>query len=70
MFEQEFRIIDDILWKEAGRTAELDYTAVFVAAVFEVFGRVGAGEGGLGAAGEGPGGIGGGQKYLYVEGGN
>src|SRR3546814_13958275 len=26
MFEQAFRNIDDILWKEAGCTTELDYT--------------------------------------------
>jgi type I restriction enzyme M protein len=26
MFEQTFRNIDDVLWKEAGCTTELDYT--------------------------------------------
>ena len=26
MFEQAFKNIDDILWKEAGCTTELDYT--------------------------------------------
>lgn len=26
MFEQAFRNIDDVLWKEAGCTTELDYT--------------------------------------------
>jgi hypothetical protein len=26
MFEQTFKNIDDILWKEAGCTTELDYT--------------------------------------------
>ena len=26
MFEQAFKNIDDVLWKEAGCTAELDYT--------------------------------------------
>ena len=26
MFEQTFKIIDDVLWKEAGCTTELDYT--------------------------------------------
>jgi type I restriction enzyme M protein len=26
MFEQAFKNIDDVLWKEAGRTTELDYT--------------------------------------------
>jgi len=26
MFEQAFRNIDDVLWKEAGCTIELDYT--------------------------------------------
>ncbi len=26
MFEQAFRNIDDVLWKEAGYTTELDYT--------------------------------------------
>jgi type I restriction enzyme M protein len=26
MFEQAFRSIDDVLWKEAGCTTELDYT--------------------------------------------
>src|ERR687894_683572 len=26
MFEQTFRSIDDVLWKEAGCTTELDYT--------------------------------------------
>jgi len=26
MFEQAFKNIDDVLWKEAGCTTELDYT--------------------------------------------
>ncbi len=26
MFEQTFKNIDDVLWKEAGCTTELDYT--------------------------------------------
>lgn len=26
MFEQTFRNIDDVLWKEAGCSSELDYT--------------------------------------------
>ena len=26
MFEQTFKSIDDVLWKEAGCTTELDYT--------------------------------------------
>jgi type I restriction enzyme M protein len=26
MFEQTFKNIDDVLWKEAGSTTELDYT--------------------------------------------
>ncbi|MBL6459516.1 hypothetical protein JMJ55_29845 [Belnapia sp. T6] len=26
MFEQTFKAIDDVLWKEAGCTTELDYT--------------------------------------------
>jgi hypothetical protein len=26
MFEQAFKNIDDVLWKDAGRTSELDYT--------------------------------------------
>jgi len=26
MFEQTFKIIDDVLWKEAGCATELDYT--------------------------------------------
>jgi hypothetical protein len=26
MFEQAFKNIDDVLWKEAGSTTELDYT--------------------------------------------
>ncbi len=26
MFEQAFKAIDDVLWKEAGCTTELDYT--------------------------------------------
>ncbi len=26
MFEQTFKTIDDVLWKEAGCTTELDYT--------------------------------------------
>jgi type I restriction enzyme M protein len=26
MFEQVFKNIDDVLWKEAGCTTELDYT--------------------------------------------
>jgi len=28
MFEQAFKNIDDVLWKEAGCTTELDYTAL------------------------------------------
>jgi type I restriction enzyme M protein len=27
MFEQAFKNIDDVLWKEAGCTTELDYSA-------------------------------------------
>lgn len=27
MFEQTFKNIDDVLWKEAGCSSELDYTA-------------------------------------------
>jgi hypothetical protein len=28
MFEQAFKNIDDVLWKEAGCTTELDYTGL------------------------------------------
>jgi hypothetical protein len=28
MFEQTFKNIDDVLWKEAGCTTELDYTEI------------------------------------------
>ncbi len=37
MFEQAFKNIDDVLWKEAGCTTELDYyRADLLAAVPEV----------------------------------
>ena len=29
MFEQAFKNIDDVLWKDAGCTSELDYTEQF-----------------------------------------
>ena len=37
MFEQAFKNIDDILWKEAGCTTELDYTGTnLMAAVSKI----------------------------------